>query len=240
MYQQLREELCNANCKLAAYGLATSTWGNVSGIDRQAGAVAIKPSGVPYDELTADKIVVLDLDGNQLYGDLEPSSDTPTHLELYRSFKSIGGICHTHSLYATIWAQACRALPCYGTTHADYFHGEVPLTEALTPEEIEDDYEINTGRVIVRRFSRLSVEHVPAVLVAHHGPFTWGPTPVDAVDADEYNGRPVGAVRRCRIAPGEEPHAEGNDRSDQYVDRCLRPHTTSTRMEEPPATCRSP
>jgi len=183
MYQELREEVWKANCKLAAYGLATSTWGNVSGMDRQAGAVAIKPSGVPYDQLTADKIVVLDLEGNCLHGELQPSSDTPTHLELYRSFKSIGGISHTHSLYATMWAQACRALPCYGTTHADYFHGEVPLTEALTPEEIEDDYEINTGRVIVRRFSRLSVEHVPAVLVAHHGPFSWGPSAADAVEA---------------------------------------------------------
>jgi L-ribulose-5-phosphate 4-epimerase len=145
--------------------------------------VAIKPTGVSYDELAADKMVLLDLDGNVLEGSLRPSSDTPTHLELYRNFEAVGGICHTHSLNATIWAQACREIPCLGTTHADYFYGPIPVTEAMTENEIKSNYELNTGNVIARRFADLDPMKMPAVLVANHGPFTWGSTPEDAVEA---------------------------------------------------------
>jgi L-ribulose-5-phosphate 4-epimerase len=174
MHEQLKEDVCRANLELVGHGLVVFTWGNVSGIDRDAGVVAIKPSGVAYDELTADKIVLLDLGGNVLEGDLNPSSDTPTHLELYRSFAQVGGICHTHSKYATMWAQAGREIPCFGTTHADYYYGPVPVTDVMTPEEIQSDYELNTGKVIVRRFTDLDPMAIPAVLVANHGPFTWG------------------------------------------------------------------
>ena len=183
MYDELRKAVCKANIESAAGGLVICSWGNVSGIDRAAGVVAIKPSGVPYDELTADKMVLLDLKGNVIEGSLRPSSDTPTHLELYRNFETIGGICHTHSLNATMWAQACREIPCFGTTHADYFYGPIPVTEAMTEKEIQTDYELNTGKVIVRRFAGLDPMKMPAVLVANHGPFTWGKTPADAVEA---------------------------------------------------------
>jgi L-ribulose-5-phosphate 4-epimerase len=157
------------------------TWGNVSGIDREAGVVAIKPSGVSYEALTPESVVLLDLAGRVLEGDQRPSSDTPTHLELYRQFAGIGGICHTHSLYATMWAQAGRDIPCLGTTHADHFYGSVPVTDMMTPVEIERDYEENTGRVIVRRFADLDPLEMPAVLVANHGPFTWGSDPAASV-----------------------------------------------------------
>ena len=183
MYDELRKAVCKANIESAAGGLVICSWGNVSGIDRAAGVVAIKPSGVSYDELTADKMVLLDLNGNVIEGSLRPSSDTPTHLELYRNFETIGGICHTHSLNATMWAQACREIPCLGTTHADYFYGPIPVTEAMTEDEIKTDYELNTGKVIVRRFAGLDPMKMPAVLVANHGPFTWGKTPADAVEA---------------------------------------------------------
>ena len=186
MYEKLKEQVCKANLLLPKYNLITFTWGNVSQIDRQANVVAIKPSGVDYDQLTADKIVILDLDGNLVERDLNPSSDAPTHLELYRSFKEIGGICHTHSPKATMWAQACKEIPCFGTTHADYFYGPVPVTDPMTQEEIADDYELNTGKVIVRRFCRLdnlNPEQTPAVLVANHGPFTWGSNPDKAVES---------------------------------------------------------
>jgi len=174
MHEQLKEEVCRANLELVHHGLVVFTWGNVSGIDRDAGIVAIKPSGVAYDDLTAEKIVLLDLDGKVIEGDMNPSSDTPTHLELYRNFKQIGGICHTHSKYATMWAQAQREIPCFGTTHADYYFGPVPVTDIMTHDEIKTDYELNTGKVIVRRFASLDPMAVPAVLVANHGPFTWG------------------------------------------------------------------
>jgi len=181
MYEQLKERVCKANLELLRYKLIIFTWGNVSGIDRKAGVVAIKPSGVDYDELTADKIVVLDIDGNILEGDFRPSSDTPTHLELYRSFTEIGAVCHTHSQYATMWAQAEREIPCFGTTHADYFYGPIPVTGAMTPEEIQNDYELNTGKVIVRRFDGIDPLQMPAVLVANHGSFTFGKGPAEAV-----------------------------------------------------------
>jgi len=183
MHEDLRKTVLAANLELNERQLVICSWGNVSGIDRLSGIVAIKPSGVPYEELTADKIVLVDLGGNVVEGDLNPSSDTPTHLELYRSFDSIGGICHTHSPNATKWAQACKALPCFGTTHADYFYGDVPVTNVMTKEQIESDYELNTGRVIVERFARIDPMQMPAVLVANHGPFTWGDGPAKAVEA---------------------------------------------------------
>jgi L-ribulose-5-phosphate 4-epimerase len=183
MHEELRKAVCEANIELQKQKLVIYSWGNVSGIDRAAGVVAIKPSGVSYDELTPDKMVLLDLDGKVLESDLKPSSDTPTHLELYRNFKAVGGICHTHSANATMWAQACREIPCYGTTHADFFYGPVPLTEVMTKDEIKSDYELNTGKVIVRRFAGLDPIQIPGVLVANHGPFTWGKGPAEAVES---------------------------------------------------------
>jgi len=174
MQEELKQRVYAANMDLQRHGLVVFTWGNVSGIDRARGIVAIKPSGIGYDELSPEKIVLLDLQGNIIEGELRPSSDTATHLELYRSFDGIGGITHTHSSYATMWAQAQREIPCFGTTHADHFYGPVPVTDAMTPKEIERDYEANTGRVIVRRFANLDPLQIPAVLVANHGPFTWG------------------------------------------------------------------
>jgi L-ribulose-5-phosphate 4-epimerase len=183
MYEELKETVCKANIELQIQKLTIYSWGNVSGIDRAAGIVAIKPSGVPYDQLTPDKMVLIDLDGNVIEGNLKPSSDMPTHLELYRNFEAVGGICHTHSANATIWAQACREIPCFGTTHADYFYGPIPVTEKMTADEIKSDYELNTGKVIAKRFADLDPVKMPAVLVANHGPFTWGKTPAEAVEA---------------------------------------------------------
>lgn len=183
MYDKLKKAVCDANIELQKQKLVIYSWGNVSGIDRESGAVAIKPSGVPYDELTPDKIVVLDLDANKLEGDLNPSSDTPTHIELYRNFKTVGGICHTHSANATMWAQACREIPCFGTTHADYFHGSIPVTEVMPADQIESNYELNTGKIIIKKFAVIDPMEMPAVLVANHGPFTWGQTAADAVEA---------------------------------------------------------
>ena len=183
MHEELKQAVCKANIELKTHKLIIYSWGNVSGIDRQAGVIAIKPSGVAYDELTPDKMVLLDLDGKVIEGELSPSSDTPTHLELYRNFKAIGGVCHTHSSNATIWAQACREIPCFGTTHADYYYGAVPVTDVMIPAEIQSDYELNTGKVIVRRFAQLNPLQMPAVLVANHGPFTWGKTPAGSVES---------------------------------------------------------
>ncbi len=182
MLARLREAVCEANLELAARGLVTYTWGNVSGIDRDSGTVAIKPSGVDYDALTAADIVLLDLlSGKVIWGDLRPSSDTPTHLALYRAFAGVGGVAHTHSPSATAFAQAGLPLPCLGTTHADHFHGDVPVTRMLTAEEVGGAYEANTGGVIVETFSGRDPLDVPAVLVAGHGPFTWGETAAAAV-----------------------------------------------------------
>jgi L-ribulose-5-phosphate 4-epimerase len=184
MYEDLKKIVCQANIELQKQKLVIYTWGNVSGIDRKAGIVAIKPSGVSYDQLTPDKIVLLDLDGKIVEGSLNPSSDTPTHLELYRNFNQVGGICHTHSPNATMWAQACKELPCFGTTHADHFYGPVPVTKPMKPNEIKNDYELNTGKVIVRRFAdgKIDPMQMPACLVACHGPFTWGKNPNQAVE----------------------------------------------------------
>jgi L-ribulose-5-phosphate 4-epimerase len=183
MYEELKEAICQANIELAKQKLVMCSWGNVSGIDRTKGVVAVKPSGVAYEQLTPDKIVLVDLGGKLLGKGLKPSSDTPTHLELYRNFKDISGICHTHSPNATMWAQACREIPCLGTTHADYFYGSIPVTDVMTNEEIKSDYELNTGRVIVKRFADIDPMQMPAVLVANHGPFTWGDSPAAAVEA---------------------------------------------------------
>ena len=182
MYEALKQQVFDANMALQRHGLVVFTWGNVSGIDRAGGVIAIKPSGVRYERLTPENIVLVDLQGNMVEGDLRPSSDTPTHLELYRSFPGIGGVCHTHSTYATMWAQAQREIPCFGTTHADHFYGPVPVTDALTREEVDGPYEQNTGRVIVRRFTRVDPLQMPAVLVANHGPFTWGKDPAQSVE----------------------------------------------------------
>jgi len=174
MLEQLKKEVCAANCLLPAHGLVTFTWGNVSAIDRESGLVVIKPSGVEYDKLTPDDMVVLSLDGKKVEGKLSPSSDTPTHLELYRRFPEIGGVAHTHSRWATIYAQAGRAVPILGTTHADAFYGDVPCTRKMTEEEIAGEYELETGKVIVETFDALDPMAIPGVLVNSHGPFTWG------------------------------------------------------------------
>ncbi len=183
MYEELRKAVCDANIELQKQNLVIYSFGNVSAIDRTAGAVAIKPSGVSYDKLTPDRIVIVDLDGNIIEADLKPSSDTPTHLELYRNFETIGGICHAHSPSATTWAQACKEIPCFGTTGADYFYGPIPVTEVMTDDEIRSNYELNTGRVIVRRFAGMDPMKTPAVLVANHGPFTWAKTAAGAVES---------------------------------------------------------
>lgn len=184
MLEKLKSEVCKANLELVAKGLVIETWGNASAVDRDHGLMVIKPSGVPYDGMMPKHMVVVSLDdGKVVEGDLKPSSDTPTHLELYRAFADIGGVVHTHSLYATAWAQACQPLLAYGTTQADYWYGEVPCTRLMKPAEIKKDYEANTGHVIVETFRKgklKPLEH-PAVLVASHGPFTWGKTVADAV-----------------------------------------------------------
>lgn len=178
--ERLREEVLEANLEIVRRGLVLYTFGNVSGIDRERGLVVIKPSGVPYERMTPRDLVVVSLDGSRVEGELRPSSDLATHLVLYRSFAVIGGVVHTHSRYATAWAQARREIPCVGTTHADYFHGDVPVTDPMTDEEIAAGYEHNTGLVIVRRFEGLNPAAIPAVLVANHGPFAWGKSAADA------------------------------------------------------------
>lgn len=181
MLESLRQTVLKANLELVARGLVIDTFGNCSAIARDPGVVAIKPSGVPYDTMRPEDIVLANLDGRIVEGSLRPSSDLPTHLVLYRAFPHIGGVVHTHSSNATAWAQACREIPCLGTTHADYFRGAIPVTQHLQPEEIETEYEFNTGQAIVRRFAQLDPAHMPAVLVAGHAPFCWGRTVEEAV-----------------------------------------------------------
>jgi L-ribulose-5-phosphate 4-epimerase len=183
MYQELKARVLAANLQLPKYGLVTFTWGNVSEIDRKNGVIAIKPSGVEYDVMTTEDIVVVDLDGNRIEGILNPSSDTATHIELYKAFPLIGGIVHTHSRNATIWAQAGIDIPALGTTHADYFYGDVPCTRQLTDEEIHIDYEKNTGLVIIEEFAKREIDPqaMPGVIIAGHAPFAWGSNGTDAV-----------------------------------------------------------
>ncbi|MDH6674043.1 L-ribulose-5-phosphate 4-epimerase [Paenibacillus sp. LBL] len=206
MLENLKQQVLEANLELPKYGLVTFSWGNVSGIDRERGMFVIKPSGVPYEELTIDDMVVLDLKGNVVEGDLRPSSDTPTHLVLYQNFKEIGGIVHTHSPWGTSWAQAGRALPAYGTTHADYFYGEIPVTRPMTREEIEGAYERETGNVIVERFADLDPNRVPGVLVHSHAPFVWGKDAHNAVhNAVVLEECAKIAARMQQINPAIEP-----------------------------------
>ena len=181
MLEQLRSDVCDANRELDRLGLIKLTWGNVSGIDREAGVMVIKPSGVPYAKLTPESMVVVDLRGGVAQGKLRPSSDAPTHAALYRAFPQIRGITHAHSRHATMFAQACHAIPCLGTTHADHFYGEVPLARMLTPEEVAADYTGNTGTVIIERLAGRNPMETPGILVSGHGPFTWGKSPADAV-----------------------------------------------------------
>lgn len=182
MLEELKEKVFKANLDLVKHGLVIFTWGNVSGIDREKGLVVIKPSGVSYDEMKADDMVVVDLaTGKVMEGSLRPSSDTPTHLALYRAWPEIGGVVHTHSTYATAWAQAGKGIPNIGTTHADYFHEAIPCTRDMTEAEVKGDYELETGNVIVERFSGINPVHTPGVLVKNHGPFSWGTSPADAV-----------------------------------------------------------
>ncbi|MFE0560455.1 L-ribulose-5-phosphate 4-epimerase [Paenibacillus sp. NPDC058910] len=206
MLEDLKQQVLEANLELPMHGLVTFTWGNVSGIDREQGLFVIKPSGVPYEDLKADDMVVLDLKGNVVEGDLRPSSDTPTHLVLYQKFKEIGGIVHTHSPWGTSWAQAGRALPAYGTTHADYFYGEIPVTRPMTREEIEGAYELETGNVIVERFADLDPNMVPGVLVHSHAPFVWGKDAHNAVhNAVVLEECAKIAARMQQINPETEP-----------------------------------
>ena len=179
---QLREEVLEANLELVRKDLVLYTFGNVSGISRNDGLVVIKPSGVPYETMKPEHLVVTDLNGKIVEGDLRPSSDLPTHLVLYRDLPEIGGVAHSHSEYATAWAQARKPIPCFGTTHADYYHGSVPVTEQMTNEEIRGDYEENTGHVIVRALHRTEGSYVPGILVANHGPFSWGVTAMKAAE----------------------------------------------------------
>ncbi|MGQ7805685.1 L-ribulose-5-phosphate 4-epimerase [Hafnia alvei] len=179
--QQLKQQVFDANMALPHYGLVTFTWGNVSAIDRDRGLVVIKPSGVPYETMQAEDMVVVDLQGNIVEGRYRPSSDTPTHLELYRHYPHLGGIVHTHSTHATAWAQAGLSIPALGTTHADYFFGDIPCTRALTAAEVAGEYELNTGKVIVETLGDTNPLHTPGIVVYQHGPFSWGKDAVDAV-----------------------------------------------------------
>ncbi len=181
MLEKLKEEVYRQNMELPKHGLVTYTWGNVSGIDRESGLVVIKPSGVDYETMTPDDMVVVDLDGKVVEGHYRPSSDTPTHVELYKAFPELGGVVHTHSSWATSWAQAGRSIPCYGTTHADYFHGTIPCVRNLTKEEIDEAYEKNTGLSIVGAFEGMNPVYCPGCVCKNHGPFTWGKNPAEAV-----------------------------------------------------------
>lgn len=211
MLEELKQQVYEANMELPIRKLITYTWGNVSGIDREKGLFVIKPSGVDYDKLTPDDMVVMDLEGNKVEGALNPSSDTPTHLELYRAFPVIGGIVHTHSPWATSWAQAGRSIPCYGTTHADYFYGEIPCARSLTREEIEEAYEKNTGKIIIETFREKNPVSVPGVLCKNHGPFAWGK------DADEAVHNAVVMEEVAKMAYQTEHLRENTEPAPQYL-----------------------
>ena len=181
MLEELKQTVCEANLLLPKYDLVTFTWGNVSGIDRELGLIAIKPSGVPYDGMTPEDMVIVDFSGNVIEGKWKPSSDTATHIELYKAFPNIGGVVHTHSRWATTFAEAGQPIPAMGTTQADYFYGDIPCTRPMTEEEINGDYEKETGKVIVETFKNIQADDVPGVLVYSHGPFSWGTDPKNAV-----------------------------------------------------------
>lgn len=183
MLEELKERVLKENLELDKRGLVTYTWGNVSAIDREKGLIVIKPSGVKYEDMKAEHMVVVDLEGNVVEGNYRPSSDTATHIELYKKYTELGGVVHTHSTFATSWAQACNDIPAYGTTHADYFYGDIPCTRKLTEEEITRDYETETGKVIIETIEdrKIKAIEVPGIVVASHGPFTWGKTPEEAV-----------------------------------------------------------
>lgn len=208
MLEELKEQVWKANLELPKYNLVTFTWGNVSGIDREKGIFAIKPSGVPYEELKPEHIVLIDLDGNKVEGDMNPSSDTPTHLELYKAFPECGGIVHTHSTWATIFAQAGKPIPPFGTTHADYFYGEIPCTRLMTKEEIEGEYEKETGTVIIEAFKNKNIDPmaVPGVVVINHGPFAWGTDAENAVHNAVVLEEVAKMAHRCMsLTPGLPP-----------------------------------
>ena len=211
MLEKLKEEVYKANLSLVTNNLVIYTWGNVSAIDRESNLIVIKPSGVDYDKMTPKDMVVVDFEGTVVEGDLRPSSDTPTHIELYKNFKNIGGIVHTHSTWATQWAQAERDIPAYGTTHADYFYGDIPCTRRLTKEEIENEYEKNTGKVILERFESIDEKAIPAVLCGGHGPFTWGKNPAEAV----YHARVLEEV--AKMAFYTEMISGNKNRISQYL-----------------------
>ncbi|MFH1195016.1 MAG: L-ribulose-5-phosphate 4-epimerase [bacterium] len=181
MLEKLKREVLQANLDLVKHGLVVLTWGNVSGIDREHGCIVIKPSGVSYDHLMPEDLVVVDPEGNVVEGNHRPSTDTPTHIELYKAFPEIGGVSHSHSNYATMFAQACKEIPCFGTTHADHFYGCIPLSRFLTKEEVEVAYEKHTGQVIIERFENLNPVATPGILIAGHAPFTWGKTAAESV-----------------------------------------------------------
>ncbi len=201
MLEELKQAVYEANMLLPQYGLVTFTWGNASGVDRERGLFVIKPSGVPYEKLRWEDMVVVDYDGHKVEGKLNPSSDTATHAWLYKKWDMIGGIVHTHSSYATSWAQAGRSIPCYGTTHADYYYGEVPCLRCLTGEEIDEAYELNTGRLIVEEFAAMNKDPkaVSAVLCRNHGPFTWGKDAVDAVHSAVVLEEVAKMAYRCEL-----------------------------------------
>ena len=231
MLEQLKEDVFRANRRLVGSGLVVLTWGNASGYDPETKLVVIKPSGVSYEAMKAGDMVVVDLDGKVVEGNLRPSSDTATHIEFYRNFQGVRGAVHTHSFEATAWAQACREIPCYGTTHADTFHGPVPVTRTLTEREVDEAYELNTGKVIVERFAGLEPLAVPGVLVAGHAPFTWGRDPQDAVDhaialeAIAKMARLTETIRAAKPAPvlvpyvGEKHYQRKHGRNAYYGQR---------------------
>ena len=214
MLEHLKQEVCNANLYLPETGLVVLTWGNVSAIDRERGLIVIKPSGVDYSEMTPQDMVVVDLEGRVVEGSLRPSSDTDTHIELYKAFPNIGGVVHTHSFCATAWAQAGRSVPAYGTTHADSFYGEIPCTRNLTREEVESAYEKNTGLVIAEAFENKGIDpgEIPGVLIKFHGPFTWGKNAMDAA----HNAVILESV--CKMAMDTEALSGGKaELVDSYV-----------------------
>lgn len=227
--QSLREQVLEANLEVVRRGLVLYTFGNASGINRDLGLIAIKPSGIPYDTMTARDLVLVDLDGAIVEGTLRPSSDLATHLVLYRSFPEIGGVVHTHSHAATAWAQARTPIPCFGTTHADYFQGEIPVTEEMTAEEIRSDYEANTGHVIVRRFAGIDPLGRPAVLIAGHAPFCWGRTPADAA----YNAVVLEEVAALALATLTINKSAGPISSDLLDKHFLRKHGTGAYYGQP-------